>query len=86
MAVPGNGNVYVTGALYPRTPIYEDYGTIAYNVLTGARLWVKTSNGPGNRHDNAASVAATRNRSSSPDTATGNTTTNADYATIAYKS
>ena len=34
-----------------------DYATLAYSAVTGARLWVARYNGPGNRDDEAFSVA-----------------------------
>jgi hypothetical protein len=47
---PGGGTVFVTGQ--SRT----DYATVAYKAATGARLWVRRYNGPGNADDSAASV------------------------------
>lgn len=34
-----------------------DYATVAYGAATGARLWAKRHNGPGNANDTAYSVA-----------------------------
>ena len=58
IAVSRNGRmVFVTGATRAR-PSGVDYGTIAYNARTGARLWLARYNGPGNNTDDALSVAA----------------------------
>jgi WD40 repeat protein len=84
VAVSPNGNrVFVTGASMGATDF--DYATIGYTAATGARLWVKRYNGPGNGFDAAQQVAV------SPDGAkvfiTGEstgTTSGPDYATIGY--
>ena len=81
---PTGGQVYVTGHSTGRTS-GNDYTTVAYNATTGAWLWGKRYNGPGNGADQATSVAV------SP---TGKTvfvtgyspgrTLGTDYATVAY--
>jgi outer membrane protein assembly factor BamB len=85
VAAPGNGRVYVTGISWGGSVTGDDYATIAYNIRTGARLWIRRYNGPANGFDNAWSLAARAGRvfvtGSSPGTTSG-----FDYATIAYNS
>jgi DNA-binding beta-propeller fold protein YncE len=82
---PGNGKVYVTGSAYDGSTRRHDYATIAYDVFTGARLWVRLYNGNGNGNDEATSVTARAGRvfvtGDSPGTSSG-----LDYATVAYHS
>ena len=54
---PGGHTVFVTGYNMGKTSNW-DYATVAYNAATGAQLWVKRYNGPGNGPDQALSVAA----------------------------
>jgi hypothetical protein len=81
-AGPGGRTVFVTGITAG-----DDFATIAYRAVTGAQLWVRRYNGPGNGEDLPASVVASpavgrvfvTGRSpgaASPD----------DFATIAYRS
>jgi DNA-binding beta-propeller fold protein YncE len=83
VTAPDNGKVYVTGSAYDGSVTRHDYATIAYDVLTGARLWVKLYNGPGSGNDEATSVTARAGRvfviGDSPGTTSGR-----DYATVAY--
>ncbi len=89
---PRGRAVYVTGASAvtrypgPGQPFpYADYATVAYNTATGAQLWAKRYNGPGNRDDGATSVAV--NPTGSTVFVTGSSTgktSGTDYATIAY--
>ncbi len=85
IAAPGNGTVYLTGTSWGSTATRNDYATLAYNVFSGARLWVQRYNGPGNGNDQATSLAARAGRvfvtGGSPGTSSG-----LDYATIACKS
>jgi WD40 repeat protein len=84
VAAPGNGKVYVTGTTHFSVFLSSsDYGTIAYNIFTGARLWVRPYNGPGNGDDAAYSVAARAGRVFVTGTSEG-TTSGSDWATIAY--
>jgi DNA-binding beta-propeller fold protein YncE len=85
VTAPGNGTVYVTGSAYNGSAGRHDYATIAYDVITGARLWVRLYNGPGNGNDAATSVTARAGRvfvtGDSPGTNSG-----LDYATVSYHS
>jgi hypothetical protein len=80
--------VFVTGSSAQRPGHLRngDYATVAYRAATGARVWVRRYNGPGNRDDAAAAVVP------SPDgTAVFVTGTSAgihsheDWATVAYR-
>jgi DNA-binding beta-propeller fold protein YncE len=83
-ASPDGSKVFVTGLSFGAGTEF-DYATAAYDVATGAEVWVQRYNGPGNGFDQSHSVAA------SPDgskvfvtgTSTG-TSTSADFATVAY--
>lgn len=67
-----------------------DYATVAYNIATGAQLWVSRYNGPGNGDDIATSLAVSANGTkvyvtgSSVGSAPAYYPTNTDYATVAY--
>lgn len=83
---PGGGRVFVTGlSAGTRRTGEADYVTIAYNKATGARLWVKRYNGPGNNFDEARSVAVSPNGTRVFVTGVSwGSTPNGDYATVAY--
>src|SRR5215475_4965942 len=81
---PSGGTVFVTGKS-AGTTTKQDYATVAYNAATGAQLWAKRYNGPGNGNDFARSVTV------SPAGGTvfvagrsTRTSSGSDYATIAY--
>ena len=84
---PSGGTVVVTGGSTGSTSDF-DYATVAYNPVTGARLWVKRYNGPGNGFDNAHSVAAWLGAIGADTVFVTGESTSAtsqeDYATIAY--
>jgi DNA-binding beta-propeller fold protein YncE len=81
---PDGQTVFVTGTSWSATS-GEDYVTIAYDAATGAQLWIKSYNGPGNHNDVAGSVAvapggdAVYVTGTSQDAGSGY-----DYATVAY--
>jgi hypothetical protein len=80
---PDGAEVFVTGYSFGSTA--DDYATVAYDASTGVRLWVKRYNGPGDGFDHATALGV------SPDSSkvfvTGESpgsTSNEDYATVAY--
>src|SRR5712691_8656653 len=95
---PGNGFDYASalGVSADGTTVFvtgvstglrssADYATVAYSASTGARLWVKRYNGPGNGYDLATALGL------SPDGTTVfvtgysvGQTSGADYTTLAY--
>jgi WD40 repeat protein len=79
------GTVYVTGESFGGTAPWYDYATVAYDAGTGAQLWLKRYNGPGNATDQGNSVAAspTENRVFVTGYSAG-ATTGDDYTTIGY--
>ena len=81
---PDGGAVFVTG--YTTGAAGTDYATVAYDAATGARLWARRYNGPGNGDDHASSVAVSPSGGTVYVTGTsiGTTATNYDYATVAY--
>jgi DNA-binding beta-propeller fold protein YncE len=85
MAVsPDGSKVFVTGLGGGATGGF-DYATVTYDASTGAVLWVKRYNGPGDRDDGANSLAVSPDGSAVFITGFSfGTTTHADYATVAY--
>jgi DNA-binding beta-propeller fold protein YncE len=57
---PDGSTVFVTGSVGPlsSTVIFGDYGTVAYNATTGARLWTAIYRRPGNGGGPAGIVAS----------------------------
>ena len=81
---PGGGTVFVTGQSAGKTSNY-DYATVAYKATTGAQLWVKRYNGPGNKDDRATSVVVSPGGGTVYVTGKSpGTTSGYDYATVAY--
>jgi WD40 repeat protein len=81
---PDGATIYVTG-LSPGVGTDTDFATLAYDAATGAKLWLRRYNGPGNFSDEARAIAV------SPDGTqvyvTGGSvgaTSDFDYATLAY--
>jgi hypothetical protein len=86
---PAEGRVFVTGASTGAPPAIkrDDYATVAYNAATGAQLWARRYNGPGNGDDGGSSVAVSLRGGTVIVTGSSTgTTTNRDYTTIAYSS
>jgi hypothetical protein len=80
---PSGGTVFVTGYTFGDT---QEYTTVAYNAATGATLWARHYSGSGAGDSQAYSVAVSPSGGMVYVTGTsiGTTTTNYDYATVAY--
>ena len=83
---PDGARVFVTGNSTGPSLMY-DFATAAYDAVTGASLWSRRYNGPGNADDLAFAIT------SSPDGSrvfvtgsSGGAGTKTDYATVAYDS
>lgn len=82
---PDGSKVFVTGTSLGAGS-GNDYATVAYNASSGAFLWIRRYNGPGNGDDEATGLAV------SPDgtrvyvtgQSYGGASAGTDYATIAY--
>jgi WD40 repeat protein len=84
VAASSGGKVYVTGTSWGASASGDDFATIAYNVRTGAQVWVRRYNSPATAGccDHARALAARGGRvfvTGSVLAASGE-----DYATIAY--
>jgi hypothetical protein len=77
---PGGRTVFVTGVTAG-----EDFATIAYRIATGAQLWVRRYNGPGNGTEFPASVQASPGRVFVTGRSPG-VRSDDDFVTIAYRS
>ena len=80
---PGGARVYVTG-VSPGTSSGWDYATVAYNAKSGASLWVKRHNGPGNGDDEATAVAVSPAGTVFVTGQVSTVSSVSDYCTIAY--
>jgi hypothetical protein len=80
---PDATKVFVTGDS-SRSTTGHDYATVAYNASTGATLWIKRYNGPGNGEDTAMSVASSPDGTKVIVTGRSAGSTSEDYATVAY--
>ena len=81
---PDGTKVFVTGYSIGSTS-ERDYATVAYDASTGAKLWAKRYNGPGNYVDTAGAVEVSPDGSMAFVTgASYGIDTRADIATIAY--
>jgi hypothetical protein len=81
---PDGREVFVTGsAPGARAPVYA---TVAYDAVSGAQLWVRRYDGPGNGINAAHAVAVSPSGKTVFVTgaSNGGTPTGSDYATIAY--
>ena len=83
---PDGTRIYVTG-ISPGVGTDADYATLAYDAASGAKIWARRYNGPGNFSDAARAIGV------SPDGTrvyvTGGSvgaTSDYDYATLAYDS
>ncbi|MFL5798225.1 MAG: hypothetical protein ACJ77A_09865 [Actinomycetota bacterium] len=80
---PGGSKVFVTGS--GSGPTSTDYVTVAYDASTGARLWLRRYNGPGEDVDFANAIAVSPNGSTVFVTgASPGSKSSYDYATVAY--
>jgi WD40 repeat protein len=76
--------VFITGFSVGATS-GTDFATVAYNAVTGARLWVRGYNGPVNGDDLASSLVVSPNGGKVFVTGSSQGVTSGDdYATVAY--
>lgn len=83
---PDGRSVYVSGGTYSSTS-GSDFGTVAYDSATGARLWTRRYNGPANGDDSVYFSGLGVSPDGSTLVVTGysaGATSDLDYATIGY--
>lgn len=84
---PDGARVFVTGESYGTTTS-SDYNTVAYDAVTGAKIWARSYNGPGNGWDQPSALAVSLDGERVYVTgASGETPgyqADFDYATVAY--
>jgi WD40 repeat protein len=81
---PDGSAVFVTGTSRGRGSS-TDYATVAYAATTGAQLWIKRYDGPGNRKESAAALGVSPDGSAVVVTGgSQGSDGDDDYATIAY--
>ena len=85
LAVSPDGTKVVVTGRSDASNGYADYATVAYDASTGAKLWVRRYDGPGDKTDIAHAVVLSPDGTSVFVTgeSTGSTT-DEDYTTIAY--
>lgn len=79
---PDGSKIFVTGHTGGLST--ADYQTVGYDAITGARLWVKTYNGPGNAAGDPGGIAVSADSSAVFVTGDSEGTGSRDYATLAY--
>jgi hypothetical protein len=82
---PDGSEVFVTGVrTRSLSTSDEDYTTVAYDASTGAELWAKRYDGPGNGIDEANALGVSDDGSKVFVTGGSFGSTSYDYATVAY--
>ena len=82
---PDGSTVFVTGSS-PGSSGDDDYATMAYDAVTGKRLWERRYDGPRNLGDDARAVAVSPEGSTIFVTGrSGTSSGRTDYATVAYR-
>jgi outer membrane protein assembly factor BamB len=85
---PGGRAVFVTGTSFAGTSgstSLEDYATVGYNAVTGARLWASRYHGPAGQSDASALAVSPDGTKVFVSGTTVAGTSRRDYATVAYK-